>query len=106
MAFQRRSKNTNSVRITGLFASRNKRGLYVGTARPEDLKALGAKMKEALAEGKGMAFFLWKNEAEEGKPLFNLTAAVAMDRDDAKPAKRRLVPVDDDEPEAEDDLPF
>ena len=109
MAFQQKRKQAQkSTRITGLFQSKTKRGLYVGTARPEDIKALGAKMKEAMAADKGLVFFLWKNsDAEEGQPLFSLTADVAQDRDEKPgPGRKRQAVNDDNEPEADDDLPF
>ena len=109
VAFQQKRKQAQkSTRITGLFQSKTKRGLYVGTARPEDIKALGAKMKEAMAADKGLVFFLWKNsDAEEGQPLFSLTADVAQDRDEKPgPGRKRQVTNDDGEPESDDDLPF
>lgn len=118
MAFQQRRKSAvgKSVRITGLFRSKTRKGLYVGTARPEEIKALGAKLKEALTEDRGAVFFLWKNEDAEGGPLFSLTADVAQERETKTAAqnRRRVSPdrqaafdaVNADEPEADDDLPF
>lgn len=93
-----------SVRLTGLFASR-KPGLFVGTARPEDLRSLGPRIREALDSGKGLTFFLWDNDGrgDEGDPRFNLTADVANDRPAArKPAE----PEPDDDGDSGDDLPF
>lgn len=91
-----------SVRLTGLFAAR-KPGLYVGTARPEDLRSLGPRIRQALDSGLGLTFFLWDNEGrgEEGDPRFNLTADVANERPKARPQ------ADEDDGDSDDtDLPF
>ena len=93
-----------SVRITGLFQSK-KRGLYVGTARPEEVASLRKKLKEAVDQEKGVVFFLFKNTSdEENQPKFNLSADVAQDKPKGKAKSKPIQDDDDEETEAEDDL--
>ena len=96
------SAGGKSVRLTGLFPAR-KPGLYVGTARPEDLRSLGPRIRQALDTGRGLTFFLWDNEGrgDEGDPRFNLTADVANERPKARPQAE-----DGDGADGGDDLPF
>lgn len=95
---KRGSGGDRPTRLTGLFASRAKRGLFVGTARPEELRAVAPKIRQAIESGRGLTFFLWDNGNDE--PRFNLSAEVANERP-ARPA-----PVDDDAPAADDELDF
>lgn len=129
MAYGRR-REENPNKITGLFRSKNKRGLFVGTADEKYLGNLIRIIKEAKADGKGVTFFLWKSDYEDG-PAYNLTADVAQDRpkgsggrrrssedEDAPRPRRRPIEEDDErdapapkgkaEPdeEEEEDLPF
>lgn len=78
MAFQRQQRQSKftSSRLTGLFKSK-KQGLWVGTARPEDIEGLITKIKEAKKAGRGLTFFLWKNEGEG--PVFSLNCDVAQE---------------------------
>src|SRR5688572_14487388 len=119
MAFKRNFKRGNSknksARITGLFRSKRK-GLYVGTARPEDIEKLVEKIKAAMRAKKGLTLFLWKNDDADG-PAFSLSADVAqdfpggkkrrpIDEDDEDDEREPAAKDDDDEDEAEEDDPF
>lgn len=125
MMQQRGGRKENPNKITGLFQSRNKRGLFVGTADEKYLGNLIRIIKDAKADRKGVTFFLWKSDFEDG-PAYNLTADVAQDRprgggrgrsredeDDARPRRRpieaddeRDAPVGKGKEDEEEDLPF
>lgn len=95
------------VRVTGLFRSDKKpkfgKAMFVGTARPEDVKALAKKVKQALTEGKGITFFLFqaKSSDDPNTPAFTLTADVAQERQPRK--ARRPIEDEDDSFETERD---
>lgn len=113
-------KSGTSVRLTGLFKSKTKRGLAVGsTTELEDLIAV---VKKARASEQGLVWFLWRNEPDENSdkktPDFTLYVDVNKEEDD-RPRRRsirdeedeprpRRKPVDDDDPEPEkdDEVPF
>lgn len=96
MAFQRKSRNT-SVRLTGLFRSKRP-GLFVGGARDQAFADLIAKVKEAKAAGRGITFFLWRNDPTKSKnpngPPFSLSVDVEMERS-KQPARKAIEPDDD-----------
>ncbi len=120
MAFKRNFKRggnskNKSARITGLFRSKRK-GLYVGTARPEDIEKLVEKIKAAMKAKKGLTLFLWKNDDADG-PAFSLSADVAQDfpgkggkrrpiDEDDEDDDREPVEKDDDDEDADEDDPF
>ena len=103
--FKKNKKSeTTFVKVTGLFQSRNKKGMYVGTAKPEYLEPLAEKLEQALDTGKGLVFVVWRNKFEDG-PYFNLTVDVARDQENtARSAKsRKKIEDDDEEPEEEEE---
>jgi len=105
MAFKFRGKSKKkgtSLRLTGLFKTK-RRGLWVGSVT--ELDEMKAKFKAALAEDKGLVFFLWKNEDEDG-PAYTISMDVQQDDDRPRGKKRRPEPEDDDsdsEPESDED---
>ena len=107
MAYSRGKSKGSSTRLTGLFATKRK-GLFVGTARPEDIANLIEKIKEAKAAGKGLTFFVWKNDPGRG-PALSLSADVARDRQDNQDRSPRK-PIENDpfdsDDETENDDPF
>jgi len=84
----RRGKNEN--RITGLNKTKTK-NLYVGSAEGEYLDRLVAKIKKAKATGKGVVFFLWRNDGKFEGPPFSLNVDVSQD------SKRRAIEPDDED---------
>lgn len=87
-----RSKGT-SLRITGLFKTKRP-NLFIGTA--QDLKPLVEKIKEAMAQKKGLTFFLWKNDPGKG-PLLSISVDIEQDRQAAQQRQPRK-PIQDDDP--------
>lgn len=73
-----KGKKSKGTRITGLFKTKRK-GLYVGRMRSEEIKGIRVLLKKAADEGKEVAVFMYKNEVEEGKPLFSLKADIQTD---------------------------
>lgn len=116
MAFKFRSKKKGmSVRLTGLFKTK-RRGLWVGSVT--ELDAMKSKIKTAIAEDKGLVFFLWKNDDEDG-PAYTISMDVSQDEDRPKGKsygrpKRKPVEDDDDsdsdvdesDEEESEDVPF
>lgn len=76
MAYGARSEG-KSVRLTGLFKAKRP-GLLVGSMKPEDMPKLIEKIKAAMAEKKGLTFFLWSNQGPG--PAASLSVDVAQDR--------------------------
>ena len=114
MAFQRQQRQNKFAdgRLTGLFKSK-KQGLWVGTARPEDVERLISKIKEAVKAKRGLTFFLWKNDSEGGGPVFSLNCDVAQEFKARRPIQPAVKLTKDsfldDEPEddiIEDEDPF
>lgn len=75
MPFQRRSSGTreDSLRLTGFFPTK-RRGMWVGSTKPDQTKAIAALLKKAYDEGKGLAFFLWKQQGDG--PEYAVTMAI------------------------------
>lgn len=94
----RSSGGRSDTRLTGLFKTK-RQGLFVGSAKAEQLEALIKKIKEAKTAGKGLAFFLWKNTFGDG-PAFSLNVDVEKDQSE-RPARRKQVEPD---PDFEDDI--
>jgi hypothetical protein len=89
--------------LTGLFAAK-KRGLFVGST--EEMEPVKDVVKRALAEEKGLVFFLWRNQdAEEGQPPYTLYMDVSQDMESKSQSKRRMIqqPEEEAESEADDD---
>jgi len=107
MQFKKKKKGT-SVRLTGLFKTK-RRGLFVGSVT--ELDDMKSKIKQAIADEKGLVFFLWRNDPEEEGPAYTLSMDVSQDEDRPK-KKQRPEPEDededddDDEEKDEDDVPF
>ncbi len=72
------NREGKSVRLTGLFRAKRP-GLLVGSLKPEDMNKLIDKIKAAMAEKKGLTFFLWSNNDRNGPPA-SLSVDVAQDR--------------------------
>lgn len=94
----RSKKRGTSLRLTGLFRSKAKRGLSVGSATElDELKDL---LKRAISEEKGLVFFLWRNQIDEDadkkQPDYTLYVDVNQEDDD-RPRKRRIEEDDEDE---------
>lgn len=68
-------KKGKGTRVTGLFKTK-RQGLYVGKMRAEEIKGLRVLLKKAADESKEIAVFMYKNDAEDGKPLFSLKADI------------------------------
>jgi hypothetical protein len=103
-------RSKSGVRLTGLFETKRK-GLFIGSAGPEQLDALIALIKTVKADPDAvLTFFLWEND--EGKAVFSLNAdkGEAMkgrsSRGGSDPRRRRIT--EDPEPESSDndDDPF
>jgi hypothetical protein len=117
MAFKFRGKSKKkgtSLRLTGMFKTK-RRGLFVGSV--SELGEMKDKLKAALAEEKGLVFFLWRNEdTEEGGPAYTLSMDVSQEDDRPKKSygKPKRKPVEDDEDQDEeaeekdddDEVPF
>lgn len=102
MAFKFRGKGGKkkgtSVRLTGMFKTK-RRGLYVGSVT--EIDEMKSRIKTAIAEDKGLVFFLWKNDDEDG-PAYTLSMDVSQDEDGykKKSGKPKRKPVEDDEDES------
>jgi len=72
------NKGGKGTRITGLFKTK-RAGLYVGKMRAEEIKGVRVLLKKAADESKEVAVFMYKNDAEEGKPLFSLKCDVQQE---------------------------
>ena len=88
-----------SLRLTGLFAAKARRGLFVGSMRAEDMPALVEKIKEAKTAGRTLSFFVWKND--RGGPALSLSVDVERDYQKSGStrggsARRRPIEPDDD----------
>ena len=105
MAFNFRNKakkKGTSVRLTGLFKTK-RRGLWVGSVT--ELDPMKDKIRKAIADEKGLVFFLWKNEDEDG-PAYTLSMDVSSDEDrpKGKPyGKPKRKPVEDDDEDEDDE---
>jgi hypothetical protein len=104
MAFKFRGKGKKkgtSLRLTGMFKSK-RRGLAVGSvdAGSDQMAGLIDKIKAAKADDKGLVWFLWRNEEEEG-PAFTLSVDVSQDED--RPKKKRRPEPDEDDDEGDED---
>jgi len=70
-------------RISYFTPTKNREGLAVGPVSDEQLNTLLRTIQEARDSGKGIVFFLWKNEPNpelNRKSIATLTVAVAQDR--------------------------
>lgn len=117
----RRGKgNDKFLRLTGLWPSKKRDGLWSGKLRNQDIERLLERAKEADGEGADIIFFLWENEKQSKKdPEFTLQCAVAEDQggyskgrdsgrsrrdrdeDDEKPSRRGKKEEKEDEEEEE-----
>lgn len=84
------------ARVTGFFKSKSNGDLFVGKSRAEEIEAIIPIIKKAKAEGKELAWFLYKNKAEEGKP------ALALKVDVSEPMKKDRGDDFDDDKGSED----
>jgi len=91
-------KNYDNTKITGLWKTKRP-GLFVGTAN--ELDDIISLVKKARAAGKGITFFLWKNDQDD-YAAYNLVANVAQDNPNQKPIEDEEEQVEEDE--AGDDL--
>jgi hypothetical protein len=95
----RRERDSKYLRLTGLWPSKNKKGLFTGKLRNQDIGKLIDKLEEA--GDADIAFFLWENDAESRKdPEFTLQCTVSDSQGFSGKKKYRR-----DEEEEEDDRP-
>ena len=104
MNFRNKKKKGTSVRLTGLFKTK-RRGLFVGSVT--ELDPMKDKIRKAIAEDKGLVFFLWRNEDEEG-PAYTISMDVSSDEDRpkgksyGKPKRKPVEDAEDEDDEAEE----
>jgi hypothetical protein len=94
------------VRVTGFFRSKRNPSMFVGGMKATELLELRTLLKQAADTGKGVTFFLWKND-KPGAPVLSLQALIAQDYPRAAPktpAKREIVQRDPDPDNVVDDL--
>jgi hypothetical protein len=118
MAYQKKASNDKYVRLTGLWPSKNKEGLWTGRFRAEDMEKLLEKASEALDNGAPLVFSLWENNEKEGKrdPDFSLQCFVGdaeekpssggrswASKKASRPAEKEEDAEEDAEVEAEED---
>lgn len=81
----------NMNRVAYFVPAKKREGMFVGPCNPDQLESLINVIKEAQSQGKGVVFFLWKNEpSETRKSVATLTVAVAQDRAEASPSRRPI----------------
>lgn len=100
--FRGKKKKGTSVRLTGMFKTK-RRGLWVGSVT--EIDEMKSKIKTAIAEDKGLVFFLWKNEDEDG-PAYTLSMDVSQDEDRPKGktyGKPKRKPVEDDDEDQDEE---
>lgn len=79
-------------RIAYFSPSKKRENMFVGPVSAEQLDSLIGVIKQAKANGKGIVFFLWKNEPREGrKSVATLTVAEQMDRPQGDSPARRPI---------------
>jgi len=100
--YKKKSQNT-AVRLTGLFKSRTRQGLAVGTIDGENLDNLITKIKAAKAVGRGVTVFLWSNPGKN--PPFSVSADVAQERQQ-RAAKAAAIEDDDSFDDSSEDNLF
>jgi len=91
-----RGGNFTSVRLTGMFATK-KPGLLVGTVEGESLDGLIAKIKECVAQKKGLTLFFREVEQPKGNYVAQVFADVDTRSGEDRPIRK---PIQDD-PQAE-----
>ena len=97
------------LRLTGLWPSKNKDGLWTGRFRAEDMEKLLAKVNEAGENDAPLVFSLWETTEKESRkdPDFSLQCFVGDNEE--KPAsksrfcKKKAEPEDDEEDEEEEE---
>lgn len=99
-----KSKAT-SLRLTGLFKTK-RQGLLVGSVRDDVFDALIEKVREAKKAGRGLSFFVWKNDPNREGPSFSLTCDVERPQEERKPAGKRIQDDDGDFGAKKDDSLF
>jgi hypothetical protein len=87
-------KNYDNTKITGLWKTKRP-GLFVGTAN--ELEEIIALVKKARAAGKGITFFLWKNDQDD-YAAYNLVANVAQDNPNRKEIQEEEEQEEEEEP--------
>ena len=92
-----KKKEYTSVQCTGLFKTK-KKGLYVGSTTDEYFDKFVEKVKEAKKKGKGVAFFLWRNDPDKSDTPYTLYMDVNTDQ-----PKGRKIEEDDDDFESKED---
>ncbi len=106
----RGGNRSGTVRLTGMFKAKAKRGLWVGSM--DELEPLVDLVRKAVKTKSGLVFFLWRNEESEHGPVFALSVAESNDEGrGARRSSRAIEPADDedDAPRSADDddeVPF
>ena len=70
------------VRLTGLWENRNKRGMFTGKIRNQDIQKIMRKFEECDDKRADVVVFLWENNNKRGQkdPDFTVQIAEAEDR--------------------------
>ena len=70
------------VRLTGLWENRNKRGMFTGKIRNQDIQKIMRKFEECDDKRSDVVVFLWENNNKRGQrdPDFTVQIAEAEDR--------------------------
>lgn len=70
------------VRLTGLWENRNKRGMFTGKIRNQDIQKIMRKLEECDDKRADVVVFLWENNNKRGQkdPDFTVQIAEAEDR--------------------------
>ena len=70
------------VRLTGLWENRNKRGMFTGKIRSQDIQKIMRKFEECDDKRADVVVFLWENDNKRGQrdPDFTVQIAEAEDR--------------------------
>lgn len=70
------------VRLTGLWENRNKRGMFTGKIRNQDIQKIMRKFEECDGKRADVVVFLWENTNKRGQkdPDFTVQIAEAEDR--------------------------
>lgn len=79
---RRDQKDSKYLRLTGLWESRNKRGMWSGKIRGQDLGKVMDKLQEADDARADVVVFLWENNEKRGQkdPDFSVQIAVAEEQ--------------------------
>lgn len=104
----KKGNNDKYLRLTGLWPSKNKDGLWTGRFRAEDMEKLLEKVNEAGENDAPLVFSLWESTEKESRkdPDFSLQCFVGDNEEKPKSkygSKKSKPEPEDDEEEAEEE---